>query len=149
VIFDNSATIPGTQFPIRVLGGGDFVDSLKAEFRLRDKMKSVVTLAQLLEIVATALTIDPDSIRKPSKSRGPAAARGVICHLAIYELGYTGREVGKFLHLGPTGVSLASRRGDKILKADSRLTQKTMGAIDEEITVLLPLHLPKASRQPG
>jgi REP element-mobilizing transposase RayT len=119
------------SFDERVLGGGDFVDSLKADFRLRDKMKSDVTLTQLLESVATALTIDPDSIRKPSKSRAPAAARGVICHLAIYELGYTGREVGKFLHLGPTGVSLASRRGEKILKADSMLAKNIMGAIDK------------------
>ncbi|MFN2366882.1 MAG: hypothetical protein ABR523_10545, partial [Desulfurivibrionaceae bacterium] len=61
----------------------------------------------------------------------PAAARGVICHLAIYELGFTGREVGKFLHLGPTGVSLASRRGEKLLKADSMLSKKIMGAIDK------------------
>jgi putative transposase len=119
------------SFDERVLGGGDFVDSLKEDFRLRDKMKHVVTLTQLLEIVSTALTIDPDLIRKPSKSRDPAAARGIICHLAIYELGYTGREVGKFLHLGPTGVSLASRRGDKILKADSMLSEKIMGAIDK------------------
>jgi chromosomal replication initiation ATPase DnaA len=119
------------SFDERVLGGGAFVDSLKDDFRLRAKMKSAVTLTQLLAIVATALTIEPDSIRKPSKSRGPAAARGVICHLAIYELGYTGREVGKFLHLGPTGVSLAARRGEKILKADSMLLKKTMDAIDK------------------
>jgi len=118
------------SFDERVLGGGDFVDSLKKDFRLRDKMKHV-TLAQLLEIVSTALTIDPDVIRKPSKSRAPAAARGIICHLAVYELGYTGKEVGKFLHLGPTGVSLASRRGDKILKTDAMLAEKMMGAIDK------------------
>jgi hypothetical protein len=45
------------SFDERVLGGGDFVDSLKTDGRLRDKMKRVVTLAQLLEIVAAALTI--------------------------------------------------------------------------------------------
>jgi hypothetical protein len=81
-------------------------------------MKKVVTLTQLLAIVSAALTLDPDLVRKPSKSRAPAAARGIICHLAIYELGYTGSEVGEFLRLGPTGVSLASRRGEKISKAD-------------------------------
>ncbi|MEA3397557.1 MAG: hypothetical protein U9R05_08865, partial [Chloroflexota bacterium] len=118
------------SFDARVLGSGDFVDSLKEDYRLRGKMKHA-TLAQLLEIVSTALTIDPDLIRKPSKSRIPAAARGIICHLAAYELGYTGRDVGKFLHLGPTGVSLASRRGDKILKVDSMLSEKIMGAIDK------------------
>ncbi|MDZ4185382.1 MAG: transposase [Desulfuromonadales bacterium] len=119
------------SFDERVLGGGDFVDSLKQDFNLRDKMRRVVTLAQLLAIVSAALTLDPDLIRRPSKSRAPAAARGIMCHLAIYELGYTGSEVGQFLHLGPTGVSLASRRGEKILKADLVLLKVMMDSIDK------------------
>jgi REP element-mobilizing transposase RayT len=119
------------SFDERVLGGGDFVDSLKQDFNLRDKMRSVVTLAQLLAIVSAALTLDPDLVRRPSKSRAPAAARAIMCHLAIYEFGYTGSEVGKFLHLGPTGVSLASRRGEKILKADLVLLKVMMDAIDK------------------
>lgn len=119
------------SFDERVLGGGDFVDSLKEHFKLRDKRKGVVTLPQLLAIVSTALTLDSDLIRKPSKSRAPAAARGIMCHLARYELGYAGSEVGKFLHLGPTGVSLASRRGEKILKADLVLLGKIMRAIEK------------------
>ena len=75
--------------------------------------------------------LDPDLVRRPSKSRAPAAARGLICHLAIYELGYTGSDVGKFHHLGPTGVSLASRRGEKLLKGDSLLLSTIMGAIEK------------------
>jgi len=119
------------SFDERVLGGGVFVDSLKENFKLRDKMRSVVTLTQLLAIVSAALTLDPDLIRKPSKNRAPAVARGIICHLARYELGYTGNEIGKFLHLGPTGVSLASRRGERLLKADLVLLKKIMSAIEK------------------
>jgi len=70
-------------------------------------------------------------VRRPSKSRAPAAARGVFSHLAIFELGYNGKEVGKFLHLGPTGVSLASRRGEKLLKSDPMMLKKIMVAIDK------------------
>ena len=77
-----------------------------------------VPLTQLLAIVSVALKLDPDSIRRPSECRAPAEARGIICHLAIFEIGYSGSEVGKFLHLVPTGVSLASRRGEKVLKRD-------------------------------
>lgn len=119
------------SFDERVLGGGDFVDGLKQEFTLRDKMKSAITLTRLVEIVALTLSLDPDAVRRPSKNRAPATARGIICHLAIYELGYTGREVGKFLHLGPTGVSLAARRGEKVLKADQVLVQEIMTSIDK------------------
>jgi len=119
------------SFDERVLGGGDFVDGLKQECALRDKMKSVISLTRLLDIVSTTLLLDPALVRRPSKSRAPAAARAIICHLAIFELGYNGNEVGKFLHLGPTGVSLASRRGEKILKSDPMMLKEIMGSIDK------------------
>ena len=118
------------SFDERVLGGGDFVDALKQECTLRDKMKSVICLIRLMEIVSETLMLDPNLVSRPSKSRAPAA-RGIICHLAVFELGYTGSEVGKFLHLGPTGVSLASRRGEKILKSDPMMLKKIMGLIDK------------------
>lgn len=119
------------SFDERVLGGGVFVDGLKQECALRDKMKNVVALIRLVEIVAVALSLEPDAVRRPCKSRTPATARGIICHLAIYEFGYTGSEVGKILHLGPTGVSLASRRGEKVLKSEPLLLQKIMASIDK------------------
>ena len=119
------------SFDERILGCGDFVDDLKLEVTLRDKLKSTITLTRLLDIVSAALRLDPDSVRRPSKSRAPAEARGIICHLAIFELGYTGSEVGKFLHLGPTGVSLASRRGEKVLKADQEKKKEIIGSIEK------------------
>lgn len=119
------------SFDERVLGGGDFVNCLKQECMLRDKMKSGISLPRLLEIVSTTLMLNPDLIRRPSKSRAPAAARAIICYLANFELGYTGSEVGKYLHLGPTGVSLASRRGEKTLKSDPMMLKKIMDSIDK------------------
>lgn len=115
----------------RILGCGDFVDGLKLETNLRDKMKCTVSLALLLETVSAALKLEADSVRKPSKSRAPAAARAIICHVAIFQLGYSGTEVGRFLHLGPTGVSLASRRGEKILKDDPVMKNEIMSSIDK------------------
>ena len=114
-----------------MLGGGDFVDGLKQECTLRDKMKSVISLTRLQEIVSATLMLDQELVRRPSKSRAPAAARAIICHLAIFELGYNGKEVGKFLHLGPTGVSLASRRDEKILKSDPAMLKEIFGSIDK------------------
>ena len=99
---------------------------MKLDSDLRDKMKSAITLEKLLHIVANTLSLDPDSVRRPSKSRFPATARGIICQLAIFELGYTGKEIGTFLHLKASGVSLASRRGEKALKADSELMKSIL-----------------------
>jgi REP element-mobilizing transposase RayT len=119
------------SFDARVLGNGDFVDSLKQEEQLRDKMKSTVSLAQLVAAVAMALGLEADSVRKPSKSRFPALARGIICHLAIFEFGYLGSEVGKYLYLGSSGVSLAAKRGEKYLKAERAIRKQITDAIEK------------------
>jgi putative transposase len=118
------------SFDARVLGSGDFVDGLKQEEMLRDKMKSTVTIARLVAAVANALGLVPDAVRKPSKSRMPALARGIICHLAIFEFGYSGSEVGKYLYLGSSGVSLAAKRGEKFLNADAVKIKQIMDAIE-------------------
>lgn len=119
------------SFDARVLGNGDFVDSLKQEEQLRDKMKSAVSLAQLVAAIASALGLEADSVRRPSKSRLPALARGIICHLAIFEFGYLGIEVGKYLYLGSSGVSLAAKRGEKYLKAERAVRKQITDAIEK------------------
>ena len=114
----------------RVLGSGDFVDSLNLQDSLRDNTKKTVSLVRLLNIVSAVSNLDPDSITRPGKARAPAAARGIICHLATIEFGYSGKAVGRFLNLGPTGVSLASRRGEKELMADSAMQKEIFDAIE-------------------
>jgi REP element-mobilizing transposase RayT len=120
------------SFDARVLGSGDFVDGLKQEEMLRDKMKSPVTIARLVAAVANTLGLVPDTVRKPSKSRMPALARGIICHLAIFEFGYSGSEVGKYLYLGSSGVSLAAKRGEKFLNADAVIMKQIMDTIEKQ-----------------
>jgi hypothetical protein len=110
---------------------GDFVDSLKQEEQLRDKMKSAVSFAQLVAAVAMVLGLEADVVRRPSKSRLPALARGIICHLAIFEFGYLGSEVGKYLYLGSSGVSLAAKRGKKYLKAERAVRKQITDAIEK------------------
>lgn len=119
------------SFDARVLGTGDFVDSLKQEEQLRDKMKSTVSLKQLVAAVAMVLGLKEDSVRKPSKSRLPALARGIICHLAIFEFSCLGSIVGKYLYLGSSGVSLAAKRGEKYLKAEKVVRTQIMDAIEK------------------
>jgi hypothetical protein len=119
------------SFDARVLGNGDFVDSLKQDEQLRDKMQSAVSLKQLVEAVAMVLGLEADSVRKPSKSRLPALARGIICHLAIFEFGYLGSEVGKYLYLGSSGVCLAAKRGEKYLKAEMAVRKQITAAIEK------------------
>lgn len=117
------------SFDARVLGTGDFVDGLMHAELLRDKMKRTLTLAQLVKAVSAVMELDTGTVRKPSKSRAPAAARGIICHLAVFEFGYAGSEVGKYLYLGSSGVSLAAKRGGKLLQDNAMLMKQIMDAI--------------------
>jgi REP element-mobilizing transposase RayT len=119
------------SFDERILGGGDFVDGLKRHVELQTRMQGAVTLARLLEVVSGLWDLAPEAVRRPSKTRAPAAARGIICHLAIFEFGYQGNEVGRFLHLGSSGVSLAARRGEKMMRADPAVLKRIMASIEK------------------
>jgi hypothetical protein len=46
--------------------------------------------------------------------------------MAIRELGYMGLEVGKELNLGPAGVSIALRRGERILRERTEIKEKIL-----------------------
>jgi hypothetical protein len=79
-------------FDWRVLGGSEFVQDLWRKEELKDE------------------------IRRPRKEWFLAQVRGVVCYLAVRELGYRGVGTGKELRLGPAGVSIAVRRGEAYLK---------------------------------
>lgn len=101
------------SFDERILGSGEFVESLRQEEMLRPRIDVPISLPELVNRVSEKLQIDPEKVRRPSKTRHLAEARGVICFMAVRHLGYRGTDVGKELHLGPTGVSIAVRRGEK------------------------------------
>lgn len=103
------------NFDERILGSGEFVDSLRREETLRPLITVPISMAELVNRVSEKLQVDPEKVRRPSKTRQLAEARGIICYLAVRHLGYRGATVGKELHLGPTGVSIAVRRGEKTI----------------------------------
>ncbi len=110
----------------RVLGGGEFVKRLQERKELKGRLDIPLPLCQLVDRVSETMNIDPVAIRQPSKVRALAEARAVICYLAIREYGYKGLEVGKELHLGPAGVSLAMRRGEALLRAHPEFKAKSL-----------------------
>lgn len=63
-------------------------------------------LSHLLNVISSVLGVDSEAVRRPSKNRELAEARGINCHPAIFDFGYSGGEVGRFLHLGSSGPAL-------------------------------------------
>ena len=114
------------SFDERILGSGEFIDSLMQEETLRPRMYIPIGLPELINRVSAKLQIDPEKVRRPSKTRHIAEARGLICYLAVRHLGYRGSDIGKELYLGPTGVSIAVRRGESSIAKFQELLSLVM-----------------------
>ncbi len=125
------------SFDARVLGSGAFVESLRQQQGLQDKLDPGMSLSQLIARVGTLLNVAPEAIRRPSKARLPALARGLVCYLAVRKLKRKGIEVGKELCLGPSGVSLAIRRGEQFFAEHPEVVEQAL-ALD---TFCFPLPL--------
>lgn len=115
------------NFDERILGSGEFVDSLQQSEYLRDRISTPISLPELISRAAVALNLPEDAIRRPGKAKPVSEARGIIVCLAIRELGYKGIEVGKELHLTSSGVSIAVRRGELLIQDKPELKGKLLG----------------------
>lgn len=109
------------SFDERVLGSGDFVASLQRNELLRERIISPISLAELVSRVAVFLSLPAEAILKHGKSKPVSEARGLLAYLAIREYGFKGIEVGKALHLTSSGVSIAQRRGELLVRSNPEL----------------------------
>lgn len=113
-------------FDERILGSGAFVEGLIRQEELRGKIGKAISLPELIARICKILELESANVRQPSKARSLAEARGLICWFAVRKLGYIGTVVGKELYLGPTGVSIAVRRGEKALTGNPGLIDKVL-----------------------
>ena len=119
------------SFDERILGNGSFVDTLLQQNELRDKLSTSWSLPELIDSVGSILSLSPADIRRPSKKRLLAEARGIVCYLAVRELGYKGNEVGKELFLTASGVSIAVRRGECFLNKNKGVKQDIFSKLEK------------------
>lgn len=120
------------SFDERILGSGSFVDTLRKDEMFRDRLVTRMALADLVERVCRVLQLTQEVVRMPSKARSPAEGRAIICYIATRDLGYKGKEVGQLLNLGPTGVSIAVRRGEKLISDHPEIRRIALnGGIDK------------------
>jgi len=111
------------SFDERILGSGEFVDSLQQHELLRDRIISPISFSALLSRVAAFLDLPVEAIVRHGKAKPVSEARGLVAYLAIRELGFKGIEVGKELHLTSSGVSLALRRGELLIRCKPELSK--------------------------
>ena len=109
------------MFDDRIIGGGHFIEQvLSTSSPMLDKHP--ISLAELMELVATGLQIESEALRAPGKERNIARAKAIISYLAVRKLGLKGLDVAASLGYSSTAVTHAAKRGEKLLA-----TNKAMG----------------------
>jgi REP element-mobilizing transposase RayT len=101
----------------RILGSGDFVANVMKDANevLDQTAKFDISLDELISRVCAKFEIRVKDLVSKSRKCYLSQARGVVCYLAVDELGYSGDDVARSLRISGRGVSDCRERGKKIL----------------------------------
>jgi REP element-mobilizing transposase RayT len=108
-------------FDDRILGSGEFVESLLAEQKTGHPQVPVIQLPVLVKQVAETLGLTPEEIRAPGRARQVTDARSVISYLAFRKMGYGGESVARELGISRSGVCRRAGIGERLVLNDKRL----------------------------
>ena len=105
----------------RILGDGDFVQSVLSEAReAYDRKYKLAAKGMGIDDIATKaaelLGIDPSLIWIKGKQAKIVQARSLLCYWATNELGMSQSALSKRLELSPSAVSIAVVRGRELVK---------------------------------
>ena len=110
----------------RILGSGDFVNEAlrKAGEDWEKVKKKKIPLEQLIRTVASHFDLKEASIISASRKGEVSEARGIICCLAVNDLGYSATEVAHALDLRRVSAGQCVTRGEKLLDKNVGLRDK-------------------------
>ncbi len=115
------------SFDERILGGGEFVESIRGEISEQESAGPALPLAELIKRVAPICNVDPDELFRRTRVAGVAEARSLVCFVAVREMGYSGADVARTLKMSRAGVTLAIARGGELLALDPALRGRIAG----------------------
>jgi putative transposase len=112
----------------RILGSGGFVETLTGADSRPEAKRAPLPLVAILQKVCDVTEMDAEKLKRSGKERAAAGARAIFCFLAVREYGHTGKEVGSLTGLGSSGVSIAVRRGEEVMRNNPSLRKMIVGA---------------------
>jgi putative transposase len=95
----------------RTLGSADFVEQLKQEKEIAEKLDAHIPLPELIRRIAEFAQVDPKELRQRGRKKTISDTKGIICFLAARRLGYIGKAVAKALGITRSGVCRGASRG--------------------------------------
>jgi len=108
----------------RVLGSGAFIERLRQERELHEKLVSGMKPPELMRRVERYYGLEAGRLGERSRNKNVVTARDVFCHIAVRILLSSGTEVGKLLGIRRSAVSHAVRRGGEIVTEQPELVKK-------------------------
>src|ERR1039457_3854430 len=115
------------SFDDRVVGSGEFVEDLRQDKELYDKLPLTISLNELIERVAEFFRVESSALKRRGRLAQIVEARGAICFLAVREIGYSGVAIGQVLNMNRSGVCIAARRGEVLVQRNPRIKEKVLG----------------------
>ncbi len=100
----------------RILGSGNFVTTVlekshQADLRKREKMP----LELLSRKVASHFKIKEEDLRSNVKRKSVTEAKSAFGYIAIKKMGYSGREIGRFLNMRSYSAIRRAQEGKKVI----------------------------------
>jgi len=104
------------EYDERILGSGEFVEELKRNEGLADRLPALMPVKEVIERLAGFFEIEVDDLRKRVKEKRAVEARNMISYFAVREMGHNGAEVAKLLNVTRSAVSVAAGRGEQFVR---------------------------------
>ncbi len=123
-----------TAYDDRILGSGDFVERLKEDSEISDRLDTRMTLSELITLVAEIAAIEPQELRGRGRRSEVTEAREIICYLATRRLGCSGQAIGKALGITRSGVCRSGRRGADLMAQHPDKWGRLEGEINKSTT---------------
>ncbi len=104
------------DFDDRVLGGGDFVKSLREEIR-PGETRCAISLEELEARIAEVFGLRPEKLQRRGRQNETSSARALFSYLAVMMLGHSGAQVARKLNVGASSVSRGIQRGEDLISS--------------------------------
>jgi hypothetical protein len=105
----------------RVLGNGDFIEQLRKDKEISDRLPSVLPLKELIERIARVFNMDPKDLRQRSRKRESVEGRSILSYFALREMMHNGAELGRMLNISRSAVCIAADRGKEVVRKNPTL----------------------------
>ena len=100
-----------TAFDDRILGSGDFVERLRQEKEVAERLDNRIPLQPLIKSIAEFTGVEIQELCQRGRTTNVAAAKSIICYLAARRIGYSGETIAKALGITRSGACRGASRG--------------------------------------